>query len=389
MNNYKMLLVAFIIFIMLFNIYILYFNKSNIAIFNIFIALIILLNVYYWLYYRKNILANYEKFNNEIVKDVDVPLDLPLCNSSFCTTTNDKLMKKGDGDFNYHMNFYKREIVNNYGSYKDIMSNEPLLAYSCLKISPLDFLSTLLQTKDTSFYGYKYSTLNNSNDAEIMKHIVSELLKFKNEIENNDINKIKGPVYVIMSQAPYLRFNGNIIEATDFNTGNRFGYYKETTSDSKSSFNDGKNLYTQILLLFPSYKTQKTISEFKHTFVGNDSYRLYNFIEKFKNYKSDYKLCFLNCINSKNLNCGCLNATIFDNDNTIIDDLNTAKKVYSYKTNDENNINGPEGVKGYKSVCLSANKNTEGKRLPENYSTMYFLNPYNSQLNKLILNHLQ
>jgi len=387
MNNYKMLLVAFIIFIMLFNIYILYFNKSNIAIFNIFIALIILFNVYYWLYYRKNVLAKYEKFASS-VKDVDEPLDLPLCNSSFCSTTNDKLIKKGDGDFNYHMNFYKKDLVNSYGSYKDIMSNQPLLAYNCLKISPYDFLATLFQNKDTSSYGYKYSTFNNSNDAQIIEYIISELLKFKNEIVNNDISKIKGPVYVIISQAPYLRFNGNIIEATDFNTGNRFGYYKETTSDSKSSFNDGKNLYTQILLLFPSYKTQKIDGGFKHTFVGNDSYRLYNFIEKFKNYKSDYKLCFLNCINSNNLNCGCLNATIF-NDSTNIDDLETAKKVYAYRTNDENNINGPEGVNGYKSVCLSANKNTEGKRLPENYSTMYFLNPYNSQLNKLILNHLQ
>lgn len=367
MNNYNMLLVAILIFIMLFSVIMLY-NKANIAFLNILIVIIILFNVYYWFYYRKMVLYRCEKFENDID---DMPLLAP-CNSDNCVYTGDRFQKSGNDNLQYHKDFYKNAIADKYGSYTDIMKGDPLLTFNCMKIAPFIrnmFLRYDKNNKKNDIFSYKYSKIYNINDNSLVNHIKSELEAIIINIKKTDItaSKIKGPVYAIISQSPYLRYNSQIINARFDTTNNKYSYYNETLEDNKiiSSFDKNKALYTEIILVFPSYKTIKqSDNSISYVFESYEKTNYFlNEIKRFVETNSD--LCFLKCNNSFNLTCGCLNSTP------------------SMNKDIPGSLSGPEGTKGYTAKCLSE------KNEKTDYSMMYFLNPYNPVFNNLIFNHLQ
>ena len=358
MNNYNMLLVAILIFIMLFSVIMLYNKKANIAILNILIVIIILFNVYYWFYYRKMVLYRCEKFENDID---DKPLLAP-CNSDNCVYTGDRFQKSGNDNLQYHKDFYKNAIADKYGNYTDIMKGDPLLTYSCLKnVSPERVKNNL-----EKHVACRHSKIYNINDNSLTSHIEAELIEFKKNIIDNTITKIKGPVYLMISQAPYLRYNSQIINARFDTTNNKYSYYNETLEDNKiiSSFDENKALYTDIMIIFLSYKNienpDKSIS-----YKYEPSNNLGMFINATENIETNSDLCFLKCNNSFNLTCGCLNTTAANNKDVA------------------GSLSGPEGNKGYTAKCLSE------KNEKTDYSMLYFLNPYNQVFNKHILNHLQ
>jgi hypothetical protein len=360
MNNYDMLIVAILIFIMLFSLIIIY-NKPNIIIINIAIVIIILFNVYYWFYYRKIVLNNCEKFN------IDEPTTIAPCGlNDNCIYTAKSLEKSGNSSLQYHTNFYNNTIANDYSGFTDVRKGDALLAFNCLKISP-DSLNTMINSNGK--YGYKYSKIYNTNDNTLTTHIESELKEIIENIKKTDPSaiKLKGPVYAFISQSPYLRYKGNIINARFDTTNNKYSYYNEIVEDNKivSSFDKNKALYTEIILVFPLYKTiTNSDKSLSYIFVSNNN--INDFINEIKNnVESNYDLCFLKCNNSFNLTCGCLNSTPEMNKDVT------------------GSSSGPEGANGYTAKC-STEKNE-----PMDYSMMYFLNPYNPVFNKLILNHLQ
>lgn len=363
MNNYDMLIVAILIFIMLFSLIILY-NKPNIAILNFIIVIIILFNVYYWFYYRKMIVNTFEKFEN-----VDQPNLITPCGlDDNCIYTAVELEKSGNNDnLQYHTNFFNNTIAETYSTFADVRKGDPLLAFNCMKISPEVFNKIL---SNYGGFGYKYSKIYNMDDNILINHIKSELEAIIGNIKKTDItaSKIKGPVYAIISQSPYLRYNGNIINARFDTTNNKYSYYEEVLKDDKiiSTFDKNKSLYTEIILVFPLYKTIKqSDNSISYVFESYDKKTDYFLNGIKREVETNSALCFLKCNNSFNLTCGCLNSTP------------------SMNKDIPGSSSGPEGEKGYSSKC-SSEKNEKA-----DYSMMYFLNPYNPVFNNLILNHLQ
>lgn len=359
-----LVLIAIIIFICFFSIIVLYKYKNNIAILNIFIVIIILFNIYYWFYYRKMIINRYENFK------IDEPSIIAPCGlDDNCYYSVEQLKKSGNSELQYHTNFYNNTIANDYNNYTDIRNGDPLLAFSCMKVSP-NYIKNLLLRNNR--FGYKYSKLYNMDENSLNIHIENELKEIINIIkntnnENNQDIKIKGPIYAMISQSPYLRYNGDIINARFDTTNNKYSYYNEIIENNKivSSFDKNKSLYTEILLIFPSYYTIR-VSNNELSYKLGSKNNINVFINSIKhNFESNNDLCFLKCNNSFNITCGCLNTTSENNKNV------------------ENSSSGPEGDKGYNAKCLSE------KNVQTDYSMLYFLNPYNPIFNKYIINHLQ
>jgi len=340
MNNYNMLLVAIIIFILLFSIIIIY-NKNNIAILNIIIIIIILFNIYYWFFYRKMILNRCEKFNTEATL-------LSPCNpEDNCIYTVEQLKKSGNNELQYHNKFIYNTLANDYTNFTDVRNSDPLLAYSCINKSPNNIILSLLNNNNIS---YKYNKLYNLDENSLNKHIEDVLKEIKNTIKSN----IKGPIYVIISQSPYLRYRGSIITARFDTTNNKYSYYNEIVENGNilSSFDKNKSLYMEVLIIFPSYNTIKNSDNslsYKLALTNNIS----TFINFINTNKSNSDLCFLKCNNGFNLTCGCLNTTKENNRGIT------------------NSSSGPEGNNGYDAKCHSE------KNEQTDYSMLYFLNPYN------------
>jgi len=309
------------------------------------------------------IVNNYERFENIDQSNIITPCGL----NDNCIYTAGELKKSGNNDkLQYHTNFYNNTIGETYSTFADVRNMDPLLAFNCMKLSPKGFNNIL---SNYGGFGYKYSKIYNMEDNTLVNHIKSELEAIILNIKKTDItsSKIKGPVYAIISQAPYLRYKGSIINARFDTTNNKYSYYNEIVENNNiiSSFDKNKSLYTEIIIVFPSYKTIKN-SDDSISYVFESYDKINNFLNGIKiNVESNYDLCFLKCNNSFNLTCGCLNSTTLMNKDT------------------PGSSSGPEGENGYTSKCSSeSNERTD-------YSMMYFLNPYNPIFNKLILNHLQ
>jgi hypothetical protein len=312
------------------------------------------------------IVNNFEKFN------VDQPNIIAPCGlDDKCIYTAVELEKSGNNNnLQYHKNFYNNTIVNTYSNFADVRKGDPLLAFNCIKITPgiRNMFLKYDSNNNNDIYSYKYSKIYNKDDNTLVNHIKSELEAILVNIKSRDTSasKIKGPVYVIISQSPYLRYKGDIINARFDTTNNKYSYYNEVVEDDKiiSTFDKNKSLYTEIIIVFPSYKTIKKDNKLSYVFES------YNKIEFFLNeikrvVEPNNALCFLKCNNSFNLTCGCLNSTP-----SINKDI-------------PGSSSGPEGENGYVSKCSSEKNDIT------NYSMMYFLNPYNPIFNNLILNHLQ
>lgn len=357
MNNYNMLLVAIIIFLLLFSIIIIY-NKNNIAILNIFIVIIILFNIYYWFFYRKMILNRCEKFNID-----ELPIIAPCGLEDNCIYTVEQLKKSGNSELNYHNNFKYNTLPITYNNYTDIRKGDPLLAYTCINKSP-NALISLLNNYNIS---YKYNKLYNIDENSLNNHIENELkeiIKIIKNTNNNDI-KIKGPIYAIISQSPYLRYKGDIINARFDTTNNKYSYYNEIVENNNivSSFDNNKSLYMEILIILPSYNTIKN-SDNSLSYNLASPNNINTFINIIDTNKSNSDLCFLKCNKSFNLTCGCLNTT--KENNKLI----------------TGSSSGPEGDNGYNAKCFSE------KNIETDYSMLYFLNPYNTVFENYIINHL-
>jgi len=87
-----------------------------------------------------------------------------------------------------------------YESYCDIMSYNDLLAYKCLKISPKE----LSRIMDTNNIKNIFETIYIYNESSLYSYLLSKIQAL------NTINqKLQGPIYVCMSQSPYLKYSYN------------------------------------------------------------------------------------------------------------------------------------------------------------------------------------
>ncbi len=294
--------------------------------------------------------------------------------------------------------FYKKDSLRDpshpYRNYCDVMAFDELLAYKCLNKSPKElhtiFESSAVDIASTIGYVYIY------DDTALKSYILSIIQAAKAKLGT----KVVGPVYVCVSQAPYLRtvdstsggnqlstWNSASVATTSqqipyhYSNTNAAGTITNTQSTSLSADTaefDGtaiiSSLYCHILIVYPAYNKKMVLKE---NTITKQPAVIVKFLEKtMANYYSDHGLCFIKCNKSTTLNCGCLTRTeavstaspeatlnpFFDNVNA--EDITRATTIKAARDKPL-----------YKSSCTDHTKNNE----ESNFTMMYYVNPYSNE----------
>jgi len=280
---------------------------------------------------------------------------------------------------------YNRDTIQSnshpYTSYCDIMNYNDLLAHKCLKISPKD-LSTKMSSIDIANI---FETIYIYNESTLYSHLLSKIQNYKNSLQS----KIKGPVYICISQAPYLKYASDLNDATNtpFSKhldaridilNNKNPYYSELINNNgvqtfKTEANDGddpatviSSLYAQILIIFPLYNKKNEEKS------GNSEDIINTFLTTtMTTYYTHNDLCFIKCNKSSTINCGCLNM----NSSSDTTSINT------YYNLDSGNVgNNEKDFPRYNSKCIDHTNNNA----QQPFSMMYFVNPYSDNYEDII-----
>jgi len=368
----------------------------NIIIVLLFI-LFIILNIYYIFHVRK--IGLYKElqlehfnfansYNEENANEEDGSL-FQQCNTYNCTNTYSEL-ENNSADFintySIYENKYKlsnlRDTSHEYRRYNDIMTKKSLLAFRCLKSSPFEikkhFENNLVGAKRIPTI---YKKMFLYDEISLYTYITNQLEEIVNGISsivlnsslNKGTNKILGPVYICISQAPYIKYRDNMVKARFDVVNNQRSFYNENVHNGQSMYeletSNGQNnkissLYTEVLFIFPMYNIKNTVNNVKNIEFSNDVSRMTAFMASLNKFFVHEKLCFLKC-NKSHLSCGCLNA---NNQDMNGDDIHI-----------ENNVID-DSIHKYKSECYDHNSAVK------NYSIMYYINPYGNINDEYILN---
>ena len=232
--------------------------------------------------------------------------------------------------------------------YIDIRNRDLLLAYGCIKIDPGELITAIqyincykvmLNDPNVGYVEYANTTeLTNKIDAKI-KTIIRET-----SLLNPNNNNLYFPIYVFISQAPYLKNNAEDLKVTDSNRG-AVGTNYESCSTNYTIMNNDKcpetfRMRALVSIVFSGLtNTGGIITDIN--IVNRNTNSLRTFLSS-DNIKSQSKQCFLNCSTDDSKRaCGCLNA----------------QGAYT--------INN----KAYHSVCLTND-------IPTSMTMVYFVNPY-------------
>ena len=189
----------------------------------------------------------------------------------------------------------------------DVNNSEPLLTYMCLKtkltsIENMYDMQKMISELSKKFYVSVIDTyILNTND--IINKISED---FDDLIRKSGEYKIECPIYALIYQSPYLRYNGSEIHARYDVVNNLLSSYEHVNDiNVKIPYIGTRPLYAKIIMLYPLYidyymdgKIKKLPDNSGHTY----------FQSYFNNSKmSRDKLCFLECNKTNKLACGCLN----------------------------------------------------------------------------------
>lgn len=294
---------------------------------------------------------------------------------------------------------YNRDSLRSSGShyrkYCDVMNYNDLLAYRCLKKSPQEIKRVL----DTSAVSIA-NTLHHIfvyDEKSLYSFLAIEIAKQSFNREGND--KIIGPVYVCISQAPYLKYNNDqssitnkYLDARIDILNNKNPYYFEnidllgnqvikTSTDESGTIS---SLYCHILIIYPCYtvstsstSTATATDTSTTTFTLKQGYDTKTTreagITTFLNttmasFYTDNELCFIKCNKAASLNCGCLTR-------------NDASPTASSNT-DTTKTDTTTDIPLYTSKCID--HHITGGITPGNFSMMYYVNPYADNYTNLI-----
>ena len=271
-----------------------------------------------------------------------------------------QVLRSGSPIEDYHINYncnntrYEEVYLREY---TDIKNRDLLLAYGCIKIKPSSFFNDIKRFSDT-LNNNSYKVMLTDNEQTYVEYAdIDELTrkidaKIKEVINtagllNTAVDHLYFPIYVFISQAPYLKNPINDIKVTNSNRGpgGTDGYNFESCSTNYEVKNSERcpssfRMKAEVGILFSGLNSNGAFITDINT-VNNSMVYLANIIHN-PEIKSDSKQCFLKCgtINDTHA-CGCLN-------------LNN-----SYTANN----------KSYNSVCLTGES-------PRDMTMVYFVNPY-------------
>ena len=325
-----------------------------------------------------------------------------ICRGNLNTNTelrNPKSSFREDGynRFENSLNYHKNNLQNpshQYSQYCDVMSYSDLLAYRCLNRSPYR-LAGVLNTADIKYTGESVFLYN---DTTLFSYLVSKIQNEKNKLGEE---KIIGPVYVCISQAPYLKYKNDhkgiglekTLDARIDILNNRNPYYYENinsagvqnivvnTSDrnevnrANTDITDSNiiasSLYCQIIIIYPLYKQGQGM-ELKTTNKLRQTELITTFLDTtMAPYYSDNELCNIKCNKSLTLNCGCLTYN-----SSTVQALPATKNTYFDNTTDKIPI--PKfDLPNYTAKCID--HTTTPNNMNADFSMMYFVNPYSDR----------
>lgn len=289
---------------------------------------------------------------------------------------------------------YNRDSLRNSGSYYrnycDVMNYNDLLAYRCLKKSPQEIKRVLdtsaVSIANTIHHIFVY------DEKSLYSFLALQVATQKFRSDGDE--KIIGPVYVCISQAPYLKYNNDqssitnkYLDARIDILNNKNPYYFENidgtgNQDIKTNTDESgtiSSLYCHILIIYPCYKVSTSTTEVT-TFTLKEGYNTKTTreagITAFLNttmasFYTDNELCFIKCNKSSSLNCGCLTRT----DTSPVANNNTDS------TKTDETIDTPL----YPSKCIDHHINGGASGATSgNFSMMYYVNPYADNYTNLI-----
>jgi hypothetical protein len=278
--------------------------------------------------------------------------------------------------------------TNEYAPYCDIENYSDLLAYKCLKISP----ASLSYTMRSSNIKHIFDTIYIYDENTLYSYLKSKIEPLKPYA-----TKIKGPVYVCMSQAPFFKYEKNSVEnpinkfldarIDIINTEKPYNYVKfdeqnkeiadTNTSEHGDTSDKISSLYCQILIIFPMYENNeldKNAMKLKSATEQDDETIIKTFLDTTMNgYYTHNTLCFIKCNKASKLNCGCLNM----NDYSSRTDTNTRSFVSS---NPPYLVDANKDLPRYTAKCLDHTNNDA----VSDFSLMYFVNPLSNSYQNII-----
>ncbi len=267
-----------------------------------------------------------------------------------------EILRDGNVIEDYHTD-YKCDN-NSYESlyltkYIDVKNRDLLLAYSCIKIKPSRLISDITDLNPDNLHNNSYKVmLTEKNETYVEYANIGELTnkidaKIKNIIRetsllNTTTNSFYFPIYVFISQAPYLKNATENIKVTDSNRGaNGTNYDSCSTNYTVRNNNICSSTFrmkAEVAIIFLGLSRAGGFI----TDVGVVNRNIIALRSLLSQNNSNSKQCFLKCATNDDKHaCGCLNMP------------------GSYVIN--NNT--------YNSVCLTNNQETS-------MTMVYFVNPY-------------
>jgi Ca2+/Na+ antiporter len=358
--------------------------KNKVASLNLILMLLFLISCALFLIFT---FRNKETFENN--------LQFTTGGAGICSSNTNTELQNKNSDFNLqgHYRYPKSEYnaatrmanTNKYSAYCDIENYSDILAYKCLKISP----ANLSYTMRSSNIKYIFDTIYIFDENTLYSYLKSKIEPLKPYA-----SKIKGPVYVCMSQAPYFKYEKNSVEnpinkffdarSDIINTQKPYNYVSfdeqnkeiaETNTSGSSDISDKiSSLYCQILIMFPMYehneddknamKLKSSTATAASTAEGDEAI-IKTFLETTMNgYYTHNSMCFIKCNKASNLNCGCLNMTEYSSrTDTNTRSLGSSNPPYVIDANKD--------LPRYTAKCLD---HTENDAVAD-FSLMYFVNP--------------
>lgn len=205
-------------------------------------------------------------------------------------------------NYDFRNDPYIKNYYNTFIDKYDVNKDKALLAFMCIeqkmnKSTDIFEIQEMIINLYKSFYVRTYDMyINNTND--IINKITDDV---DNVLMKTAEFKLKGPVYVILYQAPFLRFNDDEI-AVKFDMNNLKPSYDQHNNDV--SINDHP-LFVKMLILYPHYIDYNMDGKLKR--LPNDSgMNVFNQYFK-KAILSRNRACFVECKSDNSMACGCLN----------------------------------------------------------------------------------
>jgi hypothetical protein len=190
----------------------------------------------------------------------------------------------------------------NYNNYKDVKGLWPLNTYGCIKTNGVENVEDDIENMFYISVSEFYSLSVNDIFQKIAEDLDITKIKINTEM-------IENPVYVIVYQAPFLRFNDEEIVARNDSINN----FKPSFNQKINDVTIGeKKLYTKIIVMYPNYKSDTENSS--RIIKQNGDTGFQKFKQYFNNSRiSRDKLCFLKCNGVNDYGCGCINRENSDN----------------------------------------------------------------------------